>query len=186
MSDCPFREELDRYNLDFESIDSKMHELESLLGYEYNDIRNLANAMCGIKLVREHAGGNSKDYYNDSLATVGDAIIKAILSEALFRRGLCKGEITILKSAMENNKTLLAISDRLELSDFVFNANGFYPDLQVQDRPPYAGHNQYFEAIVASVYFDSDYETCREWLTGCFFTDEAIEVLIESYEVMNQ
>ena len=121
MSDCPFHKELTEYNLNLDVIDARMHELESALGYKFRNIRNLANAMCGIKIFRPGSGTNAKDYYNSSLATVGDSILSAILSEELFRRSLYMGEITSIKISMEKNDTLLNLSEKLNLSRYVFN-----------------------------------------------------------------
>ena len=179
MSDCPFHKELTEYNLNLDVIDARMHELESALGYTFKDIRNLANAMCGIKIFRPGSGTNAKDYYNSSLATVGDSILSAILSEELFRRGLYMGEITQMKSSMEQNDTLLNISDKMDLKRYVFNVHGFFPDLPTQDRPPYAKHNQYLEAIIGAVFFDSDYETCGKWILSRFYPKAMLDEYIE-------
>lgn len=163
-------------------VDKKMHLLEGIIEYEFNDIRNLANAMCGDKIFREHSGANSKDYYNDSLATVGDALLKAILSECLFKKGLYKGDITKIKQMLENNEKLLDISNKIDLTNFVFNRYGFYNDVPVQNRAPYSKHNQYFEAIIGAVYFDSNYETCRNWLLEKIYPDILIEDWIMKYQ----
>ena len=182
MSDCRFLAELeDCIHLDMEKVDARMHELEEILGYRFRDIRNLADAMCGMKIPRPHAGSNAKDLYNDSLATVGDAVIKLVLSERLFRRGCYKGDITQIKSLVEKNDTLFELSNSIGLRDYVFNENWFYPDAPKENRPAYAKHNQYFEAIVAAVFFDSDYETCKEWLIERFFTEEYLDHLIEEF-----
>ena len=174
MSDCPFRKELSDYHLNLDVIDDRMHQLESVLGYEFRDIRNLSNAMCAIKLYRPDSGSNSKDYYNDSLAVVGDCVLKTVLSEELFKHGLFKGDITEIKKVLEDNETLLKMSDDLGLSAFAYNEHGFYPELQVQDRSPYSKHNQYLEAIIGSVFFDSDYDACRSWLLKRFYTRDVI------------
>ncbi len=164
------------------AVDDRMHLLEDIIGYKFNDIRNLTNAMCGQKIFRDHSGVNSKDYYNDSLATVGDAILKAILSECLFKKGLYKGDITTIKQMLESNKKLLDMSNKFDLTNYVFNGNGFYNDVPVQDRAPYSKHNQYFEAIIGAVYFDSNYETCRNWLLEKIYPDTLIEEWISKYQ----
>ena len=181
MSDCPFRKELSDYLLNLDVIDDRMHELEPILGYRFRDIRNLSNAMCAIKLDRPDSGDNSKDYYNDSLAVVGDCVLKTVLSEELFRRGLFKGDLTEIKKMLEGNKALLEMSDKMGLSAFAYNEHGFYPNLESQDRPPYSKHNQYLEAIIGSVFFDSDYSTCKSWLLRRFYTKDVIDDWIDRY-----
>ena len=179
MSDCSFKEKLPDNLL--ETVKEKMHELEKILNYTFNDINNLSNAMCGTSIYREQAGENSKDYYNDSLAVVGDAIIKTVLSESLFKRGLFKGEITIIKEQLEKNDSLFNYSNKINLKNYVFNNHGFYFDTEIQERAPYSKHNQYFEAIVGAVYFDSDFDKCRKWLLENIYTDSIIEDMISKY-----
>ncbi|MBP5291000.1 MAG: hypothetical protein J6Y90_00065 [Lachnospiraceae bacterium] len=167
------------YNLDLQVIDGRMHELEWILGYTFNDVRNLSNAMCGIRLNSAGSGPKIKDTYNSSLALVGDSILKAVLSEELFRRGLSKMDITEIKKGLEGNETLFDMSENIGLRRFVYNENGFYPDIKGKELPQYGVHNQYLEAIIGSVYFDSDYETCKEWLLSRFYTKEVLDVHVK-------
>ena len=186
MSDCPFRKELTEYPFDLHIIDDKMHELEKNLGYAFRDIRNLANAMCGKRLSSSATGPNNKDYYNNSLALVGDCILKSILAEELFRRGLCKGDITEFKKGLEGNETLLRLSDGLELKKYVFNENGFLPHIKPgKEPPPYSNHNQYLEAIIGSVFFDSDYETCRSWVLNRFYPSDKLDERIKQWSQLS-
>lgn len=182
MSDCYFIEEIkDTPCLKLETIYTKMYELEKSLNHKFNDIANLANAMCAKKLNRDGSGGNSKDYYNSSLATVGDAMLKSILSETLFKQGLYKGDITKIKEKMENNKCLFQLSNKYNLKNYAFNEHGFYLDLNSNERLPHSAHDQYLEAIIGAVYFDSNYESCRSWVTKELFTGDKINKLIEDY-----
>ena len=181
MSDCYFRKELSDYDLDLTAIDERMRGLEEKLGYRFRDIRNLTDAMCAIKLARPGSGINSKDYYNESLAVVGDSVLKTVLSDLLFKQGLYKGDLTEVKKGLEGNDALFGLSEVIDLRQYAFNEHGFYPELQTQNRPPYKGHNQYFEAIIGAVYYDSDYDTCRSWLLSRFFTQEYIDGLLRRF-----
>lgn len=160
MSDCFFKKELTEYSIiiDFGLIEKKMHELEKIIHFQFENINNLANAMCSIKIDRPGAGKNSKDYYNDSLATVGDCVIKTVLSDALFRKGFFKGDITTYKSTLEDNDTFYDRSTALGLYKYAFNRECFFCDTQDNSKLPNSKHNQYFEAIAGAIYYDSGFE----------------------------
>lgn len=66
---------------------SRMNELAKFIGYEPNDITFLSKAMHCQRIHREGDGKNRKNYTNDSLATLGDSLLKFILTEYLFDNG---------------------------------------------------------------------------------------------------
>ena len=92
---------------------------------------------------------------------------------------LSKMDITEIKKGLEGNETLFDMSENIGLRRFVYNENGFYPDIKGKELPQYGVHNQYLEAIRGSVYFDSDYETCKEWLLSRFYTKEVLDVHVK-------
>ncbi len=145
-----------------------MHELEKILGYQFNNILNLADAMYTEKINIKETGRKSKNYYNDSLSVMGDSALSTILSEQLFKRGYCKGDITEIKARLEDNDTLKRMSDEIELMSYAFNEYGFLPELEVTIHPPYSNHNQYLEAIIGAVFFDSNFEECKSWIQSVF------------------
>ncbi len=133
------------------------------------------------KINIKETGRKSKNCYNDSLSVVGDSVLSTILSEQLFKRGYCKGDITEIKARLEDNGTLKRMSDEIELMNYAFNEYSFLPDFEVTIRPPYSNHNQYLEAIIGAVFFDSNFEECKSWITKRFFTEETINNLIREY-----
>ena len=147
-----------------------MHNLEKIIGFRFKDIRNLANAMCSIQVFRPGAGENSREYYNSTLATVGDSVIKSILADALFRKGLYMGEITQIKSSLESNDYFYKLSNDYGLYRYSFNRKYFYDDAPGHEKLPNSKHNAFFEATVGAVFYDSGYEKCREWLLSKFYS----------------
>ena len=121
-----------------ERIIEKMHELERELGLSFKEIQWLAIAMNSTRLPKLSGDGKNKkpDCNNTALATVGDAILKAILSDFLF---LCftsenkmarKGEITHAKERLENNQVLYEVMGRYDLKKYTYNDYAFYTDPQ--------------------------------------------------------
>ena len=72
--------------IDHEKVIETMQKLEKHIGITFNDITWLVKAMNATSLPkRQNAGKNKRrDYTNSALATVGDAVLKTILSDHIF------------------------------------------------------------------------------------------------------
>ena len=70
-------------------IIEEMQKLEKHIGIKFNDINWLFKAMEATPLPKRQDAGKNKrrDYTNSALATVGDAILKTILSDHIFLNG---------------------------------------------------------------------------------------------------
>ena len=67
-------------------IEDKMHELEKIINYKFNDINLLCEALKAKKIVDiVFKSKNHKEYSNDKLALVGDTILKFVLAEYLYK-----------------------------------------------------------------------------------------------------
>lgn len=86
-----------------ELIEKNMQELEKKIEYYFNDISLLARAMGTIKIPIPDQGKNNKEYANSGLATLGDAILKAVLTDILYRSyGIqTKGQLTAKKANLK-------------------------------------------------------------------------------------
>lgn len=149
-----------------ELIKENMLELEEKIDYHFKDISLLARAMGVIKIEIPDQGKNNKEYTNSVLATIGDAILKAVLTDILYRSyGIqTKGQLTAKKSELEKSSVLHNIMNREKLIDYAFNEKHFYKDKGIPDNEKVVNnnHDQYIEAIVASIYYDSNYDTVKE------------------------
>lgn len=156
-----------------ELIKENMRELEKKIKYHFKDISLLARAMGAIKIEIPDQGKNNKEYANSVLATLGDAILKAVLTDILYRSyGIqTKGQLTAKKSELEENSVLHKIMNCEELIDYAFNEKHFYKDGEIPDNEKVVNneHDQYIEAIVAAIYYDSNYDTVKEWISKWLF-----------------
>ena len=153
--------------MDKQRVEQKMKEFESKLYYSFKDIKFLAEAMKSEKLGHvQGEGGNSKNYSNERMAFLGDAILKLLIAEELYDTDTeaRKGDLTDKKMHLENNKVLSNIIDGENLRPYTYNQNYFYGD-DYPDHEKVAGnkHDVYIEAIVAAIYKDSDYDTVKKW-----------------------
>ena len=96
-------------------------------------------------------GKNRRNYTNDSLATLGDSLLKFILTEYLFDNNYDKADITQKKQQLEDNNTLY-FSDEAPLENQVYHSK----------------QDVYIEAIIAAIYKDKGIEYCKNWTISFF------------------
>lgn len=151
-----------------ERIEHEMRKLEIKIHHRFNDISWLAKAMGSIKIAVPNQGENGSEYANESLATVGDTILKFVIADKLyFKDGVrTKGEITSQKSAIENNDSMHKMMLNEGLIDYSYNNFHFCKDPDIPDHEKVVcnKHDPYIEAIIAAVYYDSNFETTKKWI----------------------
>ena len=150
-------------------IIEKMQQLQNHLKISFDDIKWLAKAMNSTPLPKSPGDGKHKDpdCKNTALATVGDAILKAILSDYFFSSN-CearKSEITKNKEKLENNNVLYEVMERFDLKQYTYNDYAFFTDPQEDhQKVGDSKHNPYIEAIVAAIYYDQGFDKAKDWV----------------------
>ena len=148
-----------------------MRQLEKLIQYEFNEISWLSKAMEAIRVEVPGEGANHKEYTNEGLATVGDAILKFVIADKLYREGKKeKGVITSEKSKIENNECMYKLANEMiidgkRIIDFAYNDKHFYiDDCLDHEKVANSNHSPYVEAIIGAVYYDSNFENTKKWI----------------------
>ena len=153
--------------MELSRIITEMHELEKKLGYTFNDILWLAEAMKSQKLGKlPEDGDNQNEYSNESLAFLGDTIIKFLIAEYLYGDGnnKRKGAMTIKKSELESNCIFHKIMIDEYLISYSYHDKHFH-----MDNPPdhekvvTKQHDPYIEAVAAAIYKDGGWEAVTLW-----------------------
>ncbi|MDE7439107.1 MAG: hypothetical protein K2N23_01175 [Clostridia bacterium] len=144
-------------------IVSKMHELAVLIDYVPNDITYLAKAMHCQIIHNLGDGKNRKNYTNDSLATLGDSLLKFILTEYLFDIGCDKAEITTKKQQLEDNATLYNLCVDSGIFRYAYNDLCFSDEAPLENQVYHSKHDVYIEAIIAAIYKDKGIAYCKNW-----------------------
>ena len=133
--------------------------LEALLGYRFQEKDLLAQALTHRSYVHENLGANSRD--NERLEFLGDAILNAVITHVLTDRfpDRSEGELTRIRAAIVNKRTLSSLARRLGLGRFVFLGRG---EGLTGGREKTSILADCYEALVAAVYLDGGYEAvCR-------------------------
>lgn len=149
------------------TVYQKMHELETEICYHFNRIDWLAKAMRSEKIYVPGKGKNHDDHANEALATVGDAMLKAVIADYLYQKDVStKGKITQIKSELENNAVMHKIMLERGLIRYAYNDKHFQSDSNVPEHEKVVSgkHDSYIEAIVGAVFYDSDYNTVKKWI----------------------
>ena len=141
-----------------------MIELSKLINYEPSNISFLQEAMHCQIMHKYGDGVNRKNYTNDSYATLGDTILKFILTEYLFDKGYDKDEITHKKEPLERNSTLYGLCEKSGIFKYAYNDYYFYDNAPPENRVPHPAHEVYIEAIIAAIYKDRGLDYCKEWV----------------------
>lgn len=74
--------------MDKSVVYQKMRELEVKIHYHFNDIAWLSKAMKSEKIEVSGEGKNHSEYTNDGLATIGDTVLKSVIADYLYRKGI--------------------------------------------------------------------------------------------------
>lgn len=126
--------------------------LRDRIGHVFADPSLLAQALTHRSAAASH---------NERLEFLGDGVVNLIAAEALFRRWhkADEGVLTRARAELVREASLAAIARQLELGERLtlgpgeLKSGGFRRDSILADA---------LEAVVAAIYLDAGYETCRE------------------------
>ncbi len=155
--------------MDRELIRNRMKELAENISYEYEDITWLEKAMY-CKIIAHKAGGgkNRDNYSNGQMAALGNAVLKQIVAEELFDKGLSLGEVDKHKNRPQDYEVLFHIDWENKIYRFAYDDFGDYYELKGGVHPPLPAHDLYIEAIVGAIYKDRGYDYTRQWVIRFF------------------
>ena len=125
--------------------------------------------------VLKNGNTSNKEYFNGSLATLGDSVLKMIITEKLYLEGKDRGSITASKSRIESNKNLHFKTLELNIPSFAYNDQYFFDEAPKYLQLPNPGHDIYIEAIVGAIYLDRGLEYCKEWIESNILIDWTFE-----------
>lgn len=131
-----------------------LNQLEPLyrkINYNFKEPKLLVNA-----LTHRSLGANN----NERLEFLGDSLLNLMIAEALFQRfpQAPEGELSRLRAYLVKGETLAKVALELDLGAFVqlgsgeLKSGGFRRASILADC---------VEAMLAAIYLDSDFETCR-------------------------
>ncbi|MDG6773186.1 ribonuclease III [Thiomicrorhabdus sp. ZW0627] len=131
---------------------AKLKQLSKKLGYEFNDIQFLQNALT-------HRSMGAKN--NERLEFLGDSLVNFMIADVLFHQftKLPEGDMSRVRAHLVKGDTLALIGKEYNLSEYLvlgpgeLKSGGFRRNSIIADS---------VEAIIAAVYEDGGLDACRE------------------------
>jgi ribonuclease III len=142
------------YSLD--SVQSAIQKLvPSIFHYEFKDYSLLRTALTHKSFAHEIRLDLT---HNEKLEFLGDSVLQLVISEELFRRyeTLSEGDLSKLRSAIVNENTLADLGRYFKIDDLILVGKGEFKNLGHRKDSVVANA---FEAIIAAIYLDSDFQT---------------------------
>lgn len=128
-----------------------LSDLEARLGYTFPDTTLLVTALTRQAYVNENPGTAPDSM--DALATVGDAVLGAVVAARLYERGTHdKGELTREKIRGVNRDRTRAFAIRFRLDEYIHWGKG-----EEKNRIWEQGNQAFdtaFEALVGAIFLD--------------------------------
>lgn len=127
-----------------------MEVLQQKLGYKFNNIKLLENALTHSSYANEVRNGQTS---NERLEFLGDSVLSIIVAEYLFTnfKNIPEGELTKLRAALVCEKSLCTFSRELELGKFLRLGRG---EEKGGGRERDSILADAFEAVLAAMYLD--------------------------------
>ena len=126
-------------------------DLEAALGYSFNDIELLKNALVHKSYLHDvpdfHLGSNER------LEFLGDAVLSLIVSGELYlaHPALAEGKLTALRGAQVRKNTLAELGEPLKLAEYLYMSKG---EEAAGGRNRDSNLARTVEAILGAVYID--------------------------------
>ena len=135
--------------------------LEAALGLKFRDPGLLRQALVHRSFLNEQAGEPSQSY--ERLEFLGDSVIELTVSTELFRRFplFSEGELTKQRAALVRSESLAALARRLGVGEFLVLGKGEEANGGREKDSILAAS---FEAVVAAVYLDQDYDHAKRFV----------------------
>jgi len=132
-------------------VTASLPDLEARLGYTFSDRTLLVTAMTRQAFVNENPG-DAQDSM-DPLATVGDAVLGAVVASRLYERGIRdKGTLTSEKIRGVNRDRTRAFAIQFRLDEYIRWGKG-----EEKNRIWLLGNQAFdtaFEALIGAVFLD--------------------------------
>lgn len=134
-----------------------MDGLEERLGYKFNNINLLKNALTHSSYANEVRGGFSS---NERLEFLGDSVLSIVVSDYIYKHypSMPEGELTKLRASLVCEKSLCAFSRELELGNYLMLGKG---EEKGGGRERDSILADAFEAVLAAIYLDGGMEPAR-------------------------
>ena len=134
-----------------------MDEFEKKIGYTFKNKEYLK-----IALTHSSYANEKHTQSNERLEFLGDSVLSLVVSENLYLSiGKDEGDLSKTRASLVCEGGLYELSKKIDLASFLRLGRG-EEQSGGRDRPSLI--SDAFEAILAAIFLDSDFETAKAWL----------------------
>jgi len=165
-------------------MESKIEELEEIIGYKFKDKSLLELALTHSSYSNDQKKG--KMHNNERLEFLGDAVLELTSSEVLFHeyREKTEVELTRLRASLVCEPTLADCAREIHLGDYLLLSHG-------EDRT--GGRNRdsvisdAFEALIGAIYLDGGYNSSKTFIKKYVLNDiENKQLFFDSKTILQE
>lgn len=152
-----------------------MSEFEEIIEYTFKNRTYLETALTHSSYANENHCGDNERY-----EFLGDSILSLVVSQKLFRDypNKAEGELSKLRASIVCEEGLCKAAERINLADYIKLGKG-EGKMGGRHRPSII--SDAFEAVIAAVFLDSDFETVNKWLLKLLSEDLKPEESTDNY-----
>lgn len=145
-----------------------LEELEKRIGYSFEDIALLKQALTHSSFTNEQKINRLKNY--ERLEFLGDAVLELVSSEFLFRRypGMPEGELTKHRASMVCEPSLASCAKDLELGRFILLGRG---EEATGGRERDSITSDVMEAVIGAIYLDGGMPQAKAFISRFVLAD---------------
>ena len=137
-----------------------LQQIEQIIGYRFSDRKLLGRAFTHSSAVDNRLSSNER------LEFIGDSILALVICQAIFDRfpSYLEGDLTKMKSMLVSRRSGAMVAKQLGLQKFLKVGKGMARSRALTGSIA-AG---LLEAIIAAIYFDSDFGAARDFILRIF------------------
>jgi ribonuclease III len=147
--------------------------LETRLDYEFSEYENLERALTHASVRKK----SDNSFHYQRLEFLGDRVLGLAVAELLFEKypDANEGELSLRLNALVKGKTLAAISDELELHEFIRTGGDLK---ELTGKRMQSVRADVLEALIASIYLDGGLKAAEDFIKR--FWKERIHIVEET------
>ena len=142
-----------------------LKELETYIGYRFEDRGLLDNALTHRSFVNENSALPCKD--NERLEFLGDAVLELTVSDMLMKKfpDCAEGELSKLRASVVNEQPLAKLARRFRIGEFLLLGKG---EEASGGRTKSSLLANAFESVVAALYLDGGFDRTAAFIGRLF------------------
>ncbi len=165
-------------------INELLNEFEEIIGYQYNDIKLLRQALTHSSFANEKR--LDKLANNERLEFLGDAVLELVTSEFLYKNNskMHEGDLTKLRASIVCEQTLSLCANDINLGQYIQLGKG---EASTGGRDRASILSDAMEAIIGSIYLDGGFTSAKEFIDKFILSDvENKQLFFDSKTILQE